>query len=93
MIVRTLAAAVSGVGAMLREQKTIALSLWMLVLLLIMLLLSVMAWRASEPSEAYLIWASQGLTCRFGGSAEYCFSQKCENVGRGVIDCQYTRRY
>jgi hypothetical protein len=78
---------------MLREQKTVALGLWMLVLLLIMLLLSVMAWRASEPSESYLVWASQGLTCRFGRTAEYCFNQNCENVGRGMIDCQYTRRY
>jgi hypothetical protein len=90
---RTLAVNVSKAGAMLREQKTIALSLWMLVLLLIILLLSVMAWRASEPSDSFVIWASQSLTCRFGGIAEYCFNQKCENVDRGMIDCQYTRRY
>jgi hypothetical protein len=78
---------------MLREQKIIAFSLWMLVLLLIILLLSVLAWRASEPSESFVIWASQSLTCRFGGTAEYCFNQKCENAGRGMIDCQPTRRY
>jgi hypothetical protein len=78
---------------MLREQRTLALSLWALVLVLTMLLLSVMSWRASEPGDSYLIWAFQGLSCRFGSSAEYCFNQHCENVGRGVIDCQYTRRY
>jgi hypothetical protein len=77
----------------LREQKRLALGLWALVVFLTLILVTVMAWRASNPSETYPVWAVQALTCRFGSSADYCYRQECQNVTRGVVDCQYFRRY